>query len=365
MKKILMNMLMVGVAFADPFQPVSISSQKMVANDLVASSDTQHLLENSTSQGSSSSADTKISGFSLPKILEYAQAANLAYSLKAGEKAKHDFKAVYALKSINDSLVFGDNFGFIGETKDGTFVLSFAGTTSSKNLATDAHCNWALDHKNGGMYHNGIMNAFRSLEAQIMETFAKLATAHSIDLKTIVAQTTITGHSLGGGMAIIAADVLTRQGYAPKGVIGFAAPRVMDMITAKEYNQSMKDSTLIIKQFTDPVPIMSPFFMGSKQVGHQVVLPFSFEKLRHTLGGYIDALEHMRNNNGKILVNRMSLGGLREKSAEWTFEHDKTKDGQFSTVVKSVFTLAHRTFHGLVLDTKEGVQNVYAHKNEL
>lgn len=305
-----------------------------------------------------------VAGYTLPQVLDLALASSMAYKDKKGEDlnlSEYGFTKIYSMKSDSNSWFVGDNAAFVGLRHDGSLVLSFAGTTSLRNLATDFWANWAFDHENGGCYHNGIFVAFRSLQDQMMAIFNQIAKEKSVDLSSVIAQTKITGHSLGGAMALIAADTLRRQGFETQGVVTFAAPRVMDMVTAKEYDMAMKDKTLILKQFTDPVPVISPFLLGSKQVGNQVILPFVFDTWQHLLGGYIEALETMKYGDGKINVSRLTFGGLREKQAWWYFEADKTKDQLIPTLIKSGFSLSWRALHRASFDLRESVNIVYDH----
>jgi hypothetical protein len=352
MNKKFIALMTLGIAYADDiytsqYHPNGVGAPLYEINTLNA-------LKKSWEESSVQTNESeKIAGYSASEVWRLAITADLAYKVKkeqAYDPALFNFVEMYKL---TDNSMLGDNSGFISVRENGDVVLSFAGTTSMKNVLTDAWANWAFDRENGGCYHNGILVAFRSLETQIMRTLNTIAANNNLSLKDLVAKTEITGHSLGGGMALVAADILRRQGLEAKGVVTFAAPRVMDVVTATTYDKEMRDKSLVVKQFLDPVPVISPFFLGPKQVGEQLLLPFHLPTWHHSLGGYIAALEAFERHGNVIDVKQFTFGGLRNPTTQWYFERDATKNQTAPGIVKTAISLGMRATHRIALDTVE------------
>lgn len=296
----------------------------------------------------------KISGYDISDVIRLAQASDMAYKIKKKQVYQPSKLNITDIYKLTDDQLFSDNAGFIGKRENGEVIISFAGTTSLRNVLTDVWANWAFDHENGGCYHNGIFTAFKNLEKQIISILTTIADEQKISLKEIIAKTEITGHSLGGGIALVTADILRRRGMEAKGVATFAAPRVMDMITATAYDKEMYAKTLIIKQYLDPVPVISPLIMGSKQVGSQLLLPYHLQTWHHLLGGYVKALEAFKSSNNTISANQHTFFGWRNDSALWHFKHDSTKNQMIPNITKTFFSLGVRAMHRIALDTVEG-----------
>lgn len=344
-KIVSLPLLFFGIAFADSPRSDRLSETCHFTTEELQK-DTGHPVE--------------ISGFTTDDCVKFAKLSGLAYKVKKGEAYNvSDYGLTHLKKFKNEESFFDiqDNAGYVGEKENGEVIISFTGSTGMKNYITDAFFSWAKDHQNGGVYHNGILNAYRSVEKEVLSALSEIADKRNKTLDEVLSQTVITGHSLGGGMALVAADIFSRQGKKVKGVLTFAAPRTLDMVTATNYDKVMKSRTLVVKQCADPVPVISPGIIGAKQVGHQLYLPYSKNNTLHTLKGYISALEHM-DTHGKISASQFSLFGLRPDHAEWNFESDPSKNASFQTFGTVGCSLAIRAGQRFFQDGRDAIYEI-------
>lgn len=275
-------------------------------------------------QSQAKQVENHICGFSVADTVKYAVASDAAYKKKKQQTITHqlnDFEDTIPFSSQNTNLLSGDNYGYVGIQKDGKYALVFAGTTGDQNIATDIK--FLLKEESGVKYHAGILDAYKDVEQQVLEIFSKIAEKQNVSVQSVFQKTVVTGHSLGGGMALIAADILLRKGYEVDKVITYAAPGVLHCDTAKELEEKMKDRILIVEQFSDPVPIMNPLSLFNvSSVGRTLNIPYSKADRRHGMAGYIFALE------------TLSMFGAIETSSllfskKWTFSEDSCKNTIF------------------------------------
>ncbi|HEV2692238.1 MAG TPA: lipase family protein [Verrucomicrobiae bacterium] len=94
----------------------------------------------------------------------------------------------------------------------------------------------------------------------------------------------ITGHSLGGGIAILCAFVMARQNFPLVRVITFGQPRVGNAAFKKLYNQKvvenfgcagirLEEITFHVVNADDPVPLLPPLLNGYRDEGNEIFLP--------------------------------------------------------------------------------------------
>lgn len=227
-------------------------------------------------------ANPKIVGLAVCDVQKYADASNRAYAYGKGIEVDptrvHQFNTARELS------------GFVEEHEDGSITVSYKGTTSLRNVFTDLWCNFAF-HANGGRYHNGIMEGYKATRAQVVDILSGIAARKGIMLRDLADQITFTGHSLGGGLATIAADDFRRTHGMVTRLVTFAAPRVMDDVCAEEFNAQMRGRALTVVQEADPVPVAMFGTFGAKHVGDKLYLPYHTGTTLHKLLGYRLALE--------------------------------------------------------------------------
>lgn len=130
-----------------------------------------------------------------------------------------------------------------------SYVLAFRGTelTSMSDLKTNAKA--TLIHSgSAGRVHKGFFKAYQSIEDPLIE-----ALSHLQENKTVI----ITGHSLGGALATIAARELESR-YNIAACYTFGAPRVGDEVWCGK----IKTKIYRVVNAADPVTMLPPNGMG-------------------------------------------------------------------------------------------------------
>lgn len=128
-----------------------------------------------------------------------------------------------------------ENFGFIAESAE-RLVLAFRGSDSTPNLDSDLDLfQMPFPYvKNAGLSHRGITRVYQSLREELIECLRQLP-----DDKKL----TITGHSLGGDLAIMAAlDFAVNTARKEAMVYTYAAGRPGDREFVAAYNAQVKNS---------------------------------------------------------------------------------------------------------------------------
>lgn len=145
------------------------------------------------------------------------------------------------------------------ERAPGEFWIIFPGTVSARDWITDLKVH-KHEWLHTGKVHRGFATAYHSIAPELYRLVR--------DAKRLV----ITGHSLGGALATLAADDLAELGWPNLTVITFGSPRVGNGPFARSYNEKLESNTLRWVNAGDPVPHI-PWVLGTyRHVGTQVYL---------------------------------------------------------------------------------------------
>ena len=147
-------------------------------------------------------------------------------------------------------------------------IIAFRGTKELRDWITDAEFvrKLLVEEADGSRceVHAGFLDAYASIIERL--------TSH---LRLIVVGERpiyITGHSLGGALAIIAALELKRQKFNVAHIYTFGQPRVGNAAFAQLYNWSLQDSTFCVVAESDPVPLLPTLLMGYRDCGTEKFL---------------------------------------------------------------------------------------------
>lgn len=190
-------------------------------------------------------------------------------------------------------LNFTDGFGVCaegGENNKGEIFLIFRGTTMANKKAdvlTDARI--GIIRSSAGLpVHCGFQHTFSSMLPQIRQFFSSfkgnITTVHCI------------GHSLGGAVASLAADWVSRSLKLPVRLYTFGAPRVGTDWFAKSTTSSIgADNIYRVYHRTDPVPMVPLYpFMHAPYQAHGYYL-YSAQPLTsgaaHFMANYISSVD--------------------------------------------------------------------------
>lgn len=129
------------------------------------------------------------------------------------------------------------------------YVLANRGTSELRDWLTD--CKFLLrsvpDLTPLGKIHDGFADALNDLRKDML---AQVQSAMAVQVKPLF----ICGHSLGGSLAILDGDFLTRQGIAVQAVYTYGQPRVGNRQYAASYNSLLGSRTFRVVYQDDLVP---------------------------------------------------------------------------------------------------------------
>jgi predicted lipase len=181
------------------------------------------------------------------EVMLYAQRAAAAYEPRYMENIKewavsslqNKYKGVY-IKELKKSnvLYFVQN-----DEERGCQWVSIRGTANFRNVLLDAHYTKDKDKKARIFVHSGFRRAATELYEHIKD---------KLDPKAPVR---LTGHSLGGAIAVVLAMYLKRDGVPIERVVTFGQPKVTNHKGCWKYKRL---PLLRVIHDKDPVPLFPP-----------------------------------------------------------------------------------------------------------
>jgi len=180
-------------------------------------------------------------------VEDYAKMAQMAYWKKdeIEKKLNRSRRHVTVYESSQDDIQF---FHYVDE-RDNRQWLSFRGTANLANIKTDAEYGKDRDAQLQIYLHGGFQDASQEIWDMIKD---KLVDALPIR---------VTGHSLGGALAIIIAMRLTKKKLPLEKCITFGQPKVTNHKGGWKYRRM---PVLRVVNDEDPVPLIPPVsFIGA------------------------------------------------------------------------------------------------------
>jgi len=140
---------------------------------------------------------------------------------------------IYAYAGVEEPEA--EPFGFIAESRD-EIIIAFRGTDSYKDNESDQDL-YQIEYpfaENVGNTHRGFTCIYQSARNELFTELMKLSPNKRL---------LITGYSLGGALAVLAAfDITVNSDFDNLSVYTFGSPRVADPEFAYRYNQIVKRS---------------------------------------------------------------------------------------------------------------------------
>lgn len=189
--------------------------------------------------------------------------------------------------------------------QDPMLVLAFRGTEPKKpaDIKADLHADpIEIDTQAGQRVHTGFYEAFKAVEDIVKKEL------NQPDLQDVPLY--ITGHSLGGALAVIATHCLERDSLAA--CYTFGAPRVGNLA----FGQSLKPPVYRIVNAADLVPRLPPSFVI--EVLTLLVRWLSFLPYRDQIAGFLDKYRHYRHHGD---LRYLTAAVRKEKNGDQTFPH--------------------------------------------
>lgn len=142
-------------------------------------------------------------------------------------------------------------------------IIAFRGSANTQDWLTDFRC-LPTDAGDGIKIHRGFYDAIKSIADQLVAR-----------LRCCQAPIFITGHSLGGALAILAAKILETALSAGQvhSVFTFGGPRVGNTAFANVYDSHLGVITWRFVHEEDIVPRVPFWVTGYRHVGQEVFLP--------------------------------------------------------------------------------------------
>ena len=156
-------------------------------------------------------------------------------------------------------------YGFV-QYKDNKIVVSFRGSVDVKDWYSNLKILTRDYYVYGGQgcrVHIGFSNYYNSVRHQMLAKVSALSHAHP-GSKVIV-----TGHSLGGALATLAAVELANDGHDTD-LITFGSPRVGNKKFSEYANKSLKGVNLRVTYGNDIVTVIPPRWTGYRHVGQEI-----------------------------------------------------------------------------------------------
>jgi hypothetical protein len=155
---------------------------------------------------------------------------------------------------------------------NGNIIVAFRGSKNPRDFVQDAKF---------GMTRLITLSGGEEVHVHLgfKEDFEAIAVAVITNVKTLLAMNSqakvwLTGHSLGGALAILCAMEFRRQGIPVSQVITFGQPRVGNAAFAAMYDAmpGLKQLTIRVINQNDLIPRTPGWLMGYRHCGYEVLL---------------------------------------------------------------------------------------------
>ncbi len=178
-------------------------------------------------------------------------------------------------------------------TKGDSIHIGFRGTLTAKHLIKDLNATLVTaGFLEEGRMHGGFYHGFRSLMPGLSEVLDQHAKSQGKKLNDY--NFGITGHSMGGALAKIAAMYMNKEWQINPNkvrVATFGDPRVFDIKAANAYDKVLGNNTVRISEYgQDAVSHVPSGSMGFKHVGAHIKVKTPERYTSHSMNGYQKAI---------------------------------------------------------------------------
>lgn len=211
-----------------------------------------------------------LKAFDIQTALSMAKAAYLIYEDTGYVKEISHYR--WGIRNLEDFKYFNshdrDTQAFMFKT-DQLIVLAFRGSQELEDWRTNFSTrlkqfsiktkmepleeDWTPPR---GQVHRGFQSAWHSVEDKVIQQLEKWNKGQAAQMPLL-----ITGHSLGGALATVAAASLVKQKFKIQGVYTFGQPRVGDWIFATEIGLLLQGKVFRFVNNNDIVPHIPPPYL--------------------------------------------------------------------------------------------------------
>jgi hypothetical protein len=233
--------------------------------------------------------------------LYLAQACGLAYCDEP--EAATGFREQLGLEA---KLISVDNTQVYVATSDKAIVVAFRGSQAPTTL--DGLKDWLLTNANnylilpegrigtdfaaagvGARFHRGFMEALHAIWEPLLKQVGDAVAEADRPLW-------VTGHSLGGALALLAAWRLQRSFIAVHEVVTFGAPMIGNEAAAKAFEREFAGKIFRYVNLEDPVPLLPSVSLVANSYAH-----CQSEVSMQAVQAAVSALEHLKQTAGSAV----------------------------------------------------------------
>ncbi|MGC9940696.1 MAG: lipase family protein [Verrucomicrobiota bacterium] len=190
--------------------------------------------------------------FSWPLACSLANYAELAYARATIKDCRTNAQALVTLN------------------EDGDLIIAFKGSTTPRDFLQDAKLIMRPLDWTGNF-------SFAEAHAGFLEDFMAIADATANEVKSSLTahnpeRIYVTGHSLGGALAILGALEFQRQKLPVTGVYTFGQPRVGNACFRALYDSELRTVTYRVVNQNDIVPRIPGWLQGYRHCGQEMFL---------------------------------------------------------------------------------------------
>lgn len=188
-------------------------------------------------------------GIVTPQAVDFRELEYYALRSKAAyapeEEIRRQFPNTTVVKTVEPI-----NVQYFVETDPATKTqtITVRGTANKSNIRQDAEVVLVKDSTLGFLLHKGFRDDAQKVLADLRPHLQKDYTIR------------VTGHSLGGAIALILTNYIYREGYKVERLVTFGQPKVTDDKTNHRYRQANPDYkkiTRVVRE-NDPIPMVPP-----------------------------------------------------------------------------------------------------------
>ena len=165
---------------------------------------------------------------------------------------------------VHQAIIEASQVSYFLSTADGVQTIAVRGTANLTNAMVDLDIELQPDEQLGIILHNGFRSGALAVANDVQPWLQPDQPIH------------ITGHSLGGAIAVILTMYLQQEGFSVEQVITFGQPKVTNVTGANRYADMPLTRVVTLKDMVPLVPPISPLQIKDLDIywhlGEEIIL---------------------------------------------------------------------------------------------